>query len=272
MKLFCIFIAVFLLAGICSVAALDLIVLKDGNMIESKVTEISPMEIRYKRLDNLNGPTIVIPAANVLSIRYENGIVEIVNAAPVRVENITPATRQESTQTKKPPIPPSTVKRPPPTAMDPDKLNFGINANPAGLLLSGPSICMEFTKENFNSEINLILPTGLLNRFSVGFGGLFTFNYFWHRENGGGYLGGGVGYAAYGAYYDYYSNGRLYNERYTAHSLATGINGGYKFVTSSGFYFRTGAFLGIDWGFAWNKGGSSFVYFKPDLAVGWTMR
>jgi len=62
------------------VFAQDLIILKDGNIIESKVTEISPTEIRYKRFNHLDGPTIVLPIANVLSIRYENGMTEIINA------------------------------------------------------------------------------------------------------------------------------------------------------------------------------------------------
>ena len=59
--------------------ALDLIVLKTGNIIEAKVMEISPAEIRYKRFDHLDGPTIVVPAADVLTIRYENGMVDIIS-------------------------------------------------------------------------------------------------------------------------------------------------------------------------------------------------
>jgi hypothetical protein len=65
-----------------SAYAIDLIVLRDGNIIEAKVTEISPSEIRYKRSNHLDGPTIVIPRATVLSIRYDNGKVEIFNPLP----------------------------------------------------------------------------------------------------------------------------------------------------------------------------------------------
>jgi len=83
MKKFYIFAAFLLFAcGVFSVNAQDLIVLKDGNMIEAKVLEISTIEIRYKRFDHLDGPTITVPAANVMSIRYENGKTEIINAAP----------------------------------------------------------------------------------------------------------------------------------------------------------------------------------------------
>ena len=82
MKSFCIFGLVFFLLGVFSVSAQDLIVLKDGSIIEVKVIEISSSEIRYKRFDHLDGPTIVINAANVLSIKYENGRTEIINSVP----------------------------------------------------------------------------------------------------------------------------------------------------------------------------------------------
>ena len=56
MKQFYFFAAVFLfVGGLFAVNAQDIIVLKDGNMIEAKVTEISSSEIRYKRFDNLDG-------------------------------------------------------------------------------------------------------------------------------------------------------------------------------------------------------------------------
>jgi len=83
MKRFCILVSVFLvLGGVFSVDAQDLIVLRDGNMIEAKVMEIHPTDIRYKRSDNLNGPLIIIPIDRVLSIKYENGSLEIINASP----------------------------------------------------------------------------------------------------------------------------------------------------------------------------------------------
>ena len=262
MKPFFIFTAVFFLAGICAVAAQDLIILRDGNVIEAKVTEISPSEIRYKRFDHLDGPTIVVPAANVLSIRYANGKVETLNAASV---NTVPSARKERDH-----IPQNTAN----TAMNPNKLNFGISANPLGLVTMGPSICLEFTKGNFNSEINLIEATGLLADFSWGFGFLSTFNYFWHSRIGGGYLGGGIGYLFFDCYIPgsySYSYGSYYGYWTYAHSLTIGINGGYKFVTPSGFYARIGAFVGFDFGYIWD----SYVYpvyIKPELAIGWTMR
>jgi len=231
------FTAVFLLiGGVFYVNAQDMIVQKDGNMIEAKVVEISPTEIRYKRFDHLDGPTIVIPTANVLSIKYENGNYEIINAGTMP--------QQANTQ----------AKRPNNTAMDPNKFIFGINANVGGALgniwggPTGTGINIELGKGNFNSEINLMFPSG-------GFGLLATFNGFVPSRIGGFYVGGGLGFSTF-EYYDY--------EFIYITSFIVGLNIGYKFVTPSGVYFRTGAFggLAIGWG----------VYIKPDLAIGWTMR
>jgi len=222
MKAFCFFSVVFLAVGLFSVSAQDLIILKDGNTIEAKVTKISPTEIQYKRFDHLDGPTIVIYASDVLSIRYENGRVESIKASPA------------------------------------NKFIFGINANAGGALgyiwggPSGPGINIELGKGKFNSEINLMFPNG-------GFGVLFTFNGFIPSKIGGFYIGGGIGFSFY--------------ENSSTVSLPLGLNIGYKFVTKSGLYFRTGIFAGYD--FFWDyKGSGSGIpaYIKPDLAIGWTMK
>ena len=97
MKLFSIFTALFLLAGVSFVAAQDLIIMRNGNMIEARVMEISPTEIRYKHFDNLDGPTIVIPVANILSIRYENGNSQIFNAITDVGQSSTPADNSGTT-------------------------------------------------------------------------------------------------------------------------------------------------------------------------------
>jgi len=223
MKSFLIFTAVFLFLGICSAAAQDLIVLRDGNMIEAKVVEISPTEIRYKRSDHLDGPTIVISADKVLSIRYQNG----------KVENINANTGQKNTQAKP-------VDTTPP--IDPDKFIFAMSANPGSFLMfAAPSLCFEFGKGHFNSEVHLIFP------IFGGFGGLATFNYFWPNRVGGFYLGGGCG-GIFGMF------------------PTVGLNIGWKFVTRSGVYFRTGTYLGAIYYY-----GLGF-YIKPDLAIGYCFK
>jgi hypothetical protein len=62
------------------VNAQDVITLKNGNEIKAKVAEISDTEIKYKRFDNLDGPTIVIAKNEVFIIKYENGTREVINA------------------------------------------------------------------------------------------------------------------------------------------------------------------------------------------------
>jgi hypothetical protein len=250
MKLFCFFTVVFLMVGISSVTAQDLLVLRDGNIIEAKVIELSPSEIKYKRFEHLDGPTIVIPANNVLSIRYENGKVETINAAPIAGQKDSQA---ESPET---------------TVMDPDRFRFGINVNAGGALgylwggASGLGINIELGKGHFNSEINLMFPAG-------GFGGLVTLNYFWPSRLGGAYLGGGIGLSTFDPFASRNDSSpdSFFN---IGISLPIGINAGYKFVTKSGLYFRTGGFLAFDFGSLGLF--TSPIYFKPDLAIGWTMR
>jgi hypothetical protein len=247
MKRFLIFIIAFLFTGLCSIIAQDLVVLRDGNMIEAKVIEISSLEIRYKRFDNLEGPTIVIPKTEVLSIRYENGTTEVFNSPP---------TNQQAVRTQT-------------TAIDPDRFIFGINANAGGAIGyaysggSGAGVNIELGKGNFNSEINLMIPAG-------GFGLLLTFNYFAPSSIGGFYIGGGAGYI-------YTANTHSWFHPYGSHINTLGLNLGYKYVMSSGLYFRTGAFIGvgIDWAtYHMPPSGQYDISFflKPDLAVGWTIR
>ena len=117
-----IFSIILFFVGVYSVSAQDMIILRDGNVIEAKVLEISPSEIRYKRFDHLDGPTIVILANDVLSIRYENGRTEIISS--------TQTPEQQNIQ----------VNRTKSNTMDPNKLNIGLNIEPSGFALYGPSL------------------------------------------------------------------------------------------------------------------------------------
>lgn len=62
-----------------SASAKDVIMLSDGQTIDAKVLSIGSSEISYKRADNPNGPTYVIPTAKVFYIAYENGQKEVIN-------------------------------------------------------------------------------------------------------------------------------------------------------------------------------------------------
>jgi hypothetical protein len=55
----------------------DLLLLKNGEEISAKVLEITPTEVKYKRCDNLEGPTTTINKSSIFSITYANGSKEI---------------------------------------------------------------------------------------------------------------------------------------------------------------------------------------------------
>ena len=60
-----------LLAG--SAAAQDRIVKRDATVIEANVLQISQQEIQYKRFSNPDGPTYLLPVAEIDYIQYPNG-------------------------------------------------------------------------------------------------------------------------------------------------------------------------------------------------------
>ena len=99
-----------------SVSALDTIVLTNGTIIDAKVEEITPAEIRYRRADNLRGPLIFINKSDVLSIRYENGIVEIMNpvSAPTPAVPASPSAPPLAPATESAPQIEEAVAGPPP--------------------------------------------------------------------------------------------------------------------------------------------------------------
>jgi len=73
-------IACFVLLAIFSSTALqaqDIITLRNGEDIMAKVYEIGSTEIKYKRFDNLQGPTYTIEKIRIFMITYENGIREV---------------------------------------------------------------------------------------------------------------------------------------------------------------------------------------------------
>ena len=79
MKRINILVIVFFALGIFCVHAQDVITLRSAEQIRAKVTEITPMEIKYKRFDNLDGPTITVSRADVFAITYENGRRDVIN-------------------------------------------------------------------------------------------------------------------------------------------------------------------------------------------------
>ena len=59
----------------------DTLVMKNGTVLLTKILELSPTEIKYKKVDNLDGPTYVENKWNVSKIKYRNGVVETIDVA-----------------------------------------------------------------------------------------------------------------------------------------------------------------------------------------------
>jgi hypothetical protein len=81
-----------LLSFICLASLLkaqDTIVLRSGEVIAAKVTEISPREIKYKKSHMPDGPTYVQYRSDVKKIRYANGQEDIFAEEPKQAsENV----------------------------------------------------------------------------------------------------------------------------------------------------------------------------------------
>jgi hypothetical protein len=56
--------------------AQDTLTMRNGENIPVKVIEVGTLEVKYKKLDNLNGPTFSVLKSNLSKIIYENGTKE----------------------------------------------------------------------------------------------------------------------------------------------------------------------------------------------------
>ena len=64
---------------VCSskiINAQDTLSMRSGENILVKVIEVGTTEVKYKKLDNLNGPVFSILKSDLLMIKYENGTSE----------------------------------------------------------------------------------------------------------------------------------------------------------------------------------------------------
>ena len=53
--------------------AQDVVVLKDGDVIQTKVVEVGENEVKYKKWENIDGPTYTMSISKILAINYQNG-------------------------------------------------------------------------------------------------------------------------------------------------------------------------------------------------------
>jgi hypothetical protein len=81
----------------------DSIFFRKGSPIKAKVLELNEKQIKYKRCDNFDGPTIVVNKGDVDYIRYGNGMTE-------KFDAISPAQETYTTQPVKKEIPSSKKK------------------------------------------------------------------------------------------------------------------------------------------------------------------
>ena len=71
-----------LVTTICCFAQ-DIIVTNKAQKIDAKILEVTSSEIRYKELDNLDGPVFILRADEIKSIIYANGKVVLYNQQQV---------------------------------------------------------------------------------------------------------------------------------------------------------------------------------------------
>jgi hypothetical protein len=67
------------LVAIVSICAQDIIITNDAQKIEAKILEVSKTEIKYKEMDNLEGPTFVLETQEISTVIYANGKVVLYN-------------------------------------------------------------------------------------------------------------------------------------------------------------------------------------------------
>lgn len=66
-----------LLISSMAASAQDVIVFRNGEEVQVKVSEVTPGEIKYHRFDNLSGPLYTIGRDDVFMIKYENGTKDV---------------------------------------------------------------------------------------------------------------------------------------------------------------------------------------------------
>jgi hypothetical protein len=85
-----------LFVSVSAVTAQDIITLKNGDEIKAKVQEIGLSDVKYKKFENLTGPTYTLLKTEIFMIKYENGEKDVFDTG--RSRSVTPT----QTPTEKP--------------------------------------------------------------------------------------------------------------------------------------------------------------------------
>ena len=80
-KAILIFLVVFSISQHC--LSQDLITLRTGEQIRSKILEVGQTEIKYKKFDNQNGPVYLVVKSDIVNIQYENGSTDTFNTVQI---------------------------------------------------------------------------------------------------------------------------------------------------------------------------------------------
>jgi hypothetical protein len=219
----------------------DIIVLKNGNEIKSKVLEINDKEVKYKKFDNLEGPTISMLKAEIFMIKYQNGTKDVLN------NDNSSAVGNENSSAKK--------------YVDAKPNRVGLYLNPLGFVQFGPMLGTEITRNS-----SLIIDAHI--RFSSL--GVLSYVVSANVDDGAPYkisglaIGGGVksfmpsriggfyigGVFEYGWATNYYAQDKSWIWQSDSKNIVAMASIGYKFRFKSGFYINTGAFLGGSYTFS----------------------
>ena len=65
------------IVSVLSLYSQDVIVKRDGSTILSKVLEVNPESVKYKKTSNIEGPIYSINISDIFSINYANGEKEL---------------------------------------------------------------------------------------------------------------------------------------------------------------------------------------------------
>jgi hypothetical protein len=75
-----------------TLSAQDIITLKNGDEIKAKVQEIGISDVKYKKFENVTGPTYTIMKTEIFMIKYENGEKDVFNTQNQPVQEKQPLT------------------------------------------------------------------------------------------------------------------------------------------------------------------------------------
>ncbi len=90
-------ISLFLFSMLNIASAQDIIILKTGEEIKAKVTEIGTTVVKYMKFDNQTGPVYAVDKTDVFMVKYENGTKDVFDYQPVTHE-ILPHQNESDTQ------------------------------------------------------------------------------------------------------------------------------------------------------------------------------